>query len=282
MKHVIVGIGEILWDVFPTGKALGGAPANFAYHATRLGAEGWAISAIGNDELGQEIQDVVKQKNLKNLIAVTDKPTGTVQVTLDDKGVPSYDITRDVAWDNIPFTPEMKELAARTTAVCFGSLMQRNDVSRTTAMEFIKAMPADALKVFDINLRQHYYSKELITASLEISDILKINDEEIRVVADLFGLEGTDQDACRQLIKDFSLKLVILTKGADGSEVITEDEVIVQKVGKVDVVDTVGAGDSFTAAFIVSYLNGESFETAQKKASETAAYVCAHKGAMPE
>lgn len=282
MKHVIVGIGEILWDVFPTGKALGGAPANFAYHATRLGAEGWAISAIGNDELGQEIQDVVKQKNLKNLIAVTDKPTGTVQVTLDDKGVPSYDITRDVAWDNIPFTPEMKELAARTTAVCFGSLMQRNDVSRTTAMEFIKAMPADALKVFDINLRQHYYSKELITASLEISDILKINDEEIRVVADLFGLEGTDQDACRQLIKDFSLKLVILTKGADGSEVITEDEVIVQKVGKVDVVDTVGAGDSFTAAFIVSYLNGESFEVAQKKASDTAAYVCAHKGAMPE
>ena len=213
---------------------------------------------------------------------MTDKPTGTVQVTLDDKGIPSYDITRDVAWDNIPFTPEMKELAARTTAVCFGSLMQRNDVSRTTAMEFIKAMPADALKVFDINLRQHYYSKELITASLEISDILKINDEEIRVVADLFGLEGTDQDACRQLIKDFSLKLVILTKGADGSEVITEDEVIVQKVGKVDVVDTVGAGDSFTAAFIVSYLNGESFETAQKKASDTAAYVCAHKGAMPE
>ena len=282
MKHVIVGIGEILWDVFPTGKALGGAPANFAYHATRIGAECWAISAIGDDELGLEIQDVVKQKNLKNLIAVTDKPTGTVQVTLDDKGVPSYDITRDVAWDNIPFTPEMKELAARTTAVCFGSLMQRNDVSRTTAMEFIKAMPADALKVFDINLRQHYYSKELITASLEISDILKINDEEIRVVADLFGLEGTDQDACRQLIKDFSLKLVILTKGADGSEVITEDEVIVQKVGKVDVVDTVGAGDSFTAAFIVSYLNGESFETAQKKASETAAYVCAHKGAMPE
>ena len=131
MKHVIVGIGEILWDVFPTGKALGGAPANFAYHATRLGAEGWAISAVGHDGLGQEILDVVKQKNLKNIISVTDKPTGTVMVTLDEKGIPSYDITRDVAWDNIPFTPEMKELAARTTAVCFGSLMQRNMTSRT-------------------------------------------------------------------------------------------------------------------------------------------------------
>lgn len=282
MKHVIVGIGEILWDVFPTGKALGGAPANFAYHATRLGAEGWAISAVGHDGLGQEILDVVKQKNLKNIIVVTDKPTGTVMVTLDDKGIPSYDITRDVAWDNIPFTPEMKELAARATAVCFGSLMQRDMTSRTTAMEFIKAMPEGSLKVFDINLRQHYYSAELISASMEVADILKINDEEIRVVADLYGIEGSDEDVCRCLIERYSLKLVILTKGADGSEVVTADEVIDQKVGKVDVVDTVGAGDSFTAAFIVSYLNGESFEVAQRKASEVAAYVCAHKGAMPE
>ena len=282
MKHVIVGIGEILWDVFPTGKALGGAPANFAYHATRLGAEGWAISAVGHDGLGQEIMDVVKQKNLKNIISVTDKPTGTVMVTLDEKGIPSYDITRDVAWDNIPFTPEMKELAARTTAVCFGSLMQRDMTSRTTAMEFIKAMPEGSLKVFDINLRQHYYSEELISASMAVADILKINDEEIRVVADLYGIEGSDEDVCRRLIERYSLKLVILTKGADGSEVVTSDEVIDQKVGKVDVVDTVGAGDSFTAAFIVSYLNGESFEVAQRKASEVAAYVCAHKGAMPE
>jgi len=176
----------------------------------------------------------------------------------------------------------MKDLAAVTTAVCFGSLMQRNIISRTTAMEFIKAMPEDSLKVFDINLRQDYYSKELIADSMQIADILKINDEEIRIVADLFGIEGSDEDACRRLITDFNLKLVILTKGADGSEVVTSDEVIVQKVGKVDVVDTVGAGDSFTAAFIVSYLNGESFEEAQRKASETAAYVCAHKGAMPE
>lgn len=277
-----MGIGEILWDVFPTGKALGGAPANFAYHATRLGAEGWAISAIGSDELGDEILDVVKQKNLKNIIAVTDKPTGTVQVTLDENGVPSYDITKDVAWDNIPFTEEMKALAARTTAVCFGSLMQRNHVSRATAMEFIKAMPENALKVFDINLRQDYYSKELISASLEIADILKINDEEIRTVASLYDIPGTDEDVCRKLIDDYSLRLVILTKGADGSEVVTPDEVIEQKVGKVDVVDTVGAGDSFTAAFIVSYLNGESYQTAQKNASDTAAYVCARKGAMPE
>ena len=280
-KKVIVGIGEILWDMLPSGKALGGAPANFAYHATRLGEEGWAVSAIGPDALGREILDIVAEKRLKSIISCTDKPTGTVQVELDAKGVPTYTIMEDVAWDNIPFTPEMEALARRADAVCFGSLVQRM-ASHESVLRFLRATRPDTLKVFDINLRQHYYSREVLEESLKLADILKINDEEIRIVADLFGLEGDDVAACRALIGRYDLRLVILTKGADGSEVITADETIPQPAGEAKVVDTVGAGDSFTAAFVVAYLRGDSLADAQRLASDTAAYVCSCKGAMPE
>ena len=281
MKKVIVGIGEILWDMLPSGKALGGAPANFAYHAGRLGAEGWAVSAVGEDALGREILDLVASKGLHSLIAVTDKPTGTVQVSLDERGVPTYNIMEDVAWDNIPFTADMEALAKRADAVCFGSLVQRMG-SRESVLRFVRSMRPDALKVFDINLRQLYYSKEVIKESLKLADILKINDEEIGIVAGMFGLAGDDRDSCRALIEAFGLRLVILTRGAEGSEVITTDEVIPQGVGDVEVVDTVGAGDSFTAAFVVAYLRGDSLAEAQRLATETASYVCSRKGAMPD
>jgi fructokinase len=280
MKKTIVGIGEILWDMLPSGKALGGAPANFAYHAMRLGEEGWAVSAVGDDALGREILDIVASKKLKNLIALSDKPTGTVEVELDSRGVPSYNIMEDVAWDNIPFTPEMEELAKRADAVCYGSLVQRMK-SRESVLRFVRAMRPEALKVFDINLRQHYYDREILEESLKLADILKINDEEIRIVAGMFGLGDDDAAACRSLIADYGLKLVILTRGAEGSEVVTADEVIPQAVGHVDVVDTVGAGDAFTAAFVVAYLRGDPLADAQKLATETASYVCSRKGAMP-
>ena len=280
MKKVIVGIGEILWDMLPSGKALGGAPANFAYHSMRLGEEGWAVSAVGDDALGREILDIVESKKLKNLIALSDKPTGTVEVELDARGVPTYNIMEDVAWDNIPFTPEMEELARKADAVCFGSLVQRMN-SRGAVLGFVRAMRPDALKVFDINLRQHYYGREVLEESLKLADILKINDEEIRIVADLFGLGDDDVVACRELIARYGLKLVILTKGPEGSVVVTSDRVIPQAAGEAEVVDTVGAGDAFTAAFVVAYLRGDSLEEAQRLASDTAAYVCSCKGAMP-
>ena len=280
-KKVIVGIGEILWDMLPSGKALGGAPANFAYHATRLGEEGWAVSAIGPDALGREIMDIVTEKRLKNVISVTDKPTGTVQVELDARGVPTYTIMEGVAWDHIPFTPEMEALAKRADAVCFGSLVQRM-ASRESVLRFLRATRPEALKVFDINLRQHYYSPEVLEESLKIADILKINDEEIRIVADMFGLGGDDTAVSRALIDRYGLRLVILTKGAEGSEVITADDTLPQPAGEAEVVDTVGAGDSFTAAFVVAYLRGDTLADAQRLASDTAAYVCSRKGAMPE
>lgn len=280
-KKVIVGIGELLWDMLPSGKAIGGAPANFAYHAGRLGEEGWVVSAVGDDALGHEILDVLDEKRLHSLVAMVDKPTGTVQVSLDDAGVPTYTIVEDVAWDHIPFTPKMQDLASRADAVCFGSLVQRNG-SRASVLKFLEAVPASALKVFDINLRQHFYTPEILRKSLEIADVLKINDEEIVTLSEMFGLGSDPREACRKLIGQYSLRFVLLTKGAQGSEVISPDEAIPQGVGKVDVVDTVGAGDAFTAAFTVAYLRGDSLADAQKLAGEVTAYVCSHKGAMPE
>ena len=279
-KKVIVGIGEILWDMLPSGKALGGAPANFAYHAQRLGEEGWAVSAVGDDPLGREILNIVDGKGLHRIISVVGQPTGTVEVTLDARGVPSYNIKEGVAWDNIPFTPEMEALAQRADAVCFGSLVQRM-ASRASVLRFLRATRPDCLKVFDINLRQHYYSREVLEESLQLADILKINDEEIRTVAGLFGLGDDDTAACRALIAHYGLRMVILTRGPQGSEIITPAELIPEAAGEAVVVDTVGAGDSFTAAFVVAYLRGDSLADAQRLASQTAAYVCSHKGAMP-
>ena len=281
MKNIIVGLGEILWDVFPERKILGGAPANFAYHISQFGFNGYAVSAIGKDLLGKEILDSLKQKGLNHLIESTDFPTGEVKVSVDNWGVPQYKICEGVAWDNIPFTPALANLAKETQVVCFGSLAQRNEVSRATIHAFLDAMPKDSLKIFDINLRLHYYTKEVIEFSLEKADILKINDEEVVKIAQLFGWEGTEKEICKQLLSKYQLDILILTKGTEGSWVLTPKEESFLPTPKITIADTVGAGDSFTAAFIASHLHGRCLVASHQLAVEVSAYVCQQHGAMP-
>ncbi len=282
MEGKIIGLGEILWDMLPTGKQLGGAPANFAYHVCRLGGNGWAVSAISDDELGREIKNTLSTKKLNTILEEVNEPTGTVQVTLNAAGVPTYDITEGVAWDHIPFTERIGDLAKETSAVCFGTLAQRSPESRATIHEFIENMPDGSLKVYDINLRQNYYDEKIISDSLRLADILKINNEELDIVSKMLSLSGTQEERCRAISRAFNLKFVILTKGGDGSEVVLEDKVHISRPGKIDIVDTVGAGDSFTAAFILAYLRGESLEKAHTLATEVSSYVCTKAGAMPE
>lgn len=282
MEGKIIGLGEILWDMLPTGKQLGGAPANFAYHVCRLGGNGWAVSAISDDELGREIKNTLSTKKLNTILEEVNEPTGTVQVTLNAAGVPTYDITEGVAWDHIPFTERIGNLAKETSAVCFGTLAQRSPESRATIHKFIESMPAGSLKVYDINLRQKYYDEKIISDSLRLADILKINDEELEIVSRMLCLTGTSEERCRAISREFNLKFVILTMGGDGSKVILEDRVHLSTPGKINIVDTVGAGDSFTAAFMLAYLRGESIEKAHTLATEVSSYVCTKAGAMPE
>ena len=284
MNKIVVGMGEALWDVLPEGKKIGGAPANFAYHVSQFGLPSCVVSAIGDDALGKEIIENFTSKGLDQLIAEVPYPTGTVQVEIDQTGIPLYDIKENVAWDNIPYTEHLDALAKRTKAVCFGSLAQRNVVSRNTINHFLDTMPKDddSLIVFDVNLRQGFYNKEILCKSMQNCNILKINDEELITVSRMFGYPGIDlQDKCWILLGKNNLKMLILTCGINGSYVFTPGNVSFQPTPKVEVADTVGAGDSFTAAFIASILKGKSVTEAHSIAVKTSAYVCTQKGAMP-
>lgn len=284
MKDIVVGMGEALWDVLPEGKKIGGAPANFAYHVSQFGLPSCVVSAVGNDALGMEIIENFTSKGLNQLIAEVPYPTGTVQVEIDQAGVPQYEIKENVAWDNIPYTAHLESLAERTKAVCFGSLAQRNVVSRNTINRFLDAMPDSdgKLIVFDVNLRQGFYNKEILCNSMKRCNILKINDEELVTVSRMFGYPGIDlQDKCWILLGKYNLKMLILTCGINGSYVFTPGNVSFQPTPKVEIADTVGAGDSFTAAFIASILKGKSVPEAHSLAVRTSAYVCTKKGAMP-
>lgn len=284
MNEIVVGMGEALWDVLPEGKKIGGAPANFAYHVSQFGLPSCVVSAIGNDALGKEIIENFTSKGLDQLIAEVPYPTGTVQVEIDQTGIPLYDIKENVAWDNIPYTEHLDALAKRTKAVCFGSLAQRNVVSRNTINHFLDTMPKDddSLIVFDVNLRQGFYNKEILCKSMQKCNILKINDEELITVSRMFGYPGIDlQDKCWILLGKYNLKMLILTCGINGSYVFTPGNVSFQPTPKVEVADTVGAGDSFTAAFIASILKGKSVTEAHTIAVKASAYVCTQKGAMP-
>lgn len=283
-RRRIVGIGEALWDVLPEGRKIGGAPANFAYHVSQFGFPGCAVSAVGGDEPGRELRRQFLAKGVQHALEEVPFPTGTVEVTLDGAGKPEYEIRRDVAWDNIPFTAELEALARQTRAVCFGSLAQRSPVSRQTIVRFLETMPGGEgqYRIFDINLRQQFYTREVVVDSLHRCNILKINDEELEVVSGMFGLEpATPEERCRALLETYGLRALILTCGAEGSYVFTPGGMSYVATPRVEVADTVGAGDSFTAAFLSALLAGRSTGEAHRLAVDVSAYVCTCHGAMP-
>ena len=282
-KDLIVGIGEALWDCLPEGRKLGGAPANFAYHVGQFGFNSCAVSAVGNDALGEETLAEFDAKKVNYVMPRVDFPTGTVQVTLDEVGVPTYDIKQNVAWDNIPYTNEIGALAKRCKAVCFGSLAQRSEESRKTIYKFIDHTPKDALRIFDINLRQNFYSQDVLRASLRRCNVLKINDEELVIIGRMFGYPGLDfENKCWLILGKYNLDMLILTCGVNGSYVFSRGAMSFLETPKVKVADTVGAGDSFTGSFVAYILAGLPVHEAHRKAVNVSAFVCTQKGAMPE
>lgn len=288
-SRYVVGLGEALWDVLPEGKKLGGAPANFAFHAGQFRLNSIAVSALGEDRLAEETVEQLEEKHLQYCMPRVPYPTGTVLVELDGEGVPTYNIKENVAWDNIPFNDDVKAIAENTQAVCWGSLAQRNVVSRESIYRFLDATPEDCMKIFDINLRQNFYTREVITESLERANVLKINDEELVVVARMFGLQGTDLEAkCRTLLTDYHLDMLILTCGENGSYIFTPATpdcplggTSFMETPRVEVSDTIGAGDSFTGTLVASLIEGMPVRQAHARAVKVSAYVCTQPGAMP-
>ena len=273
----VIGIGELLWDVLPAG-----APVNFTHYVNQSGCEGYAVSAIGSDASGDELIAKFVSLGLNaDYLQRNAFPTGSVGVTLDDKGVPTYDIYENVAWDNIVTDEATLALASQADAVCWGSLAQRSGVSRRTILAIVDAVRSDALKVFDINLRQNYYDEPTLAASLERATVLKLNDDELKVLAPMYSLSGDDEAQLRQLLGRFSLRYVVYTMGAVGSLILGADgSRSYVATPKVTVADTVGAGDSFTATFVSMLLQGRPLAEAHRRAVDVAAYVCTCNGAI--
>ena len=284
-EHIIVGVGELLWDIFPSGKQLGGATANFAYHSALLGNRGIIASRVGNDALGQEALLRVEQLGLTTAYIQRDaaRPTGTVQVKVDEKGQPDFTITEDVAWDFMEWTPEWQALATQADAVCFGSLAQRSPRSRETIRRFLQATRREALRVFDVNLRQSFFSAAILTESLRLAQIVKLNDAELPRLMRILELgDGDDEEeSARLLLKTFDLELVCVTRGAHGSLLVTDTRTVAHPGFSVRVADTVGSGDAFTAALAHYYLRRASLERISDAANRLGAWVATQVGATP-
>jgi fructokinase len=282
-RFVIVGLGEALWDVFPDEECFGGAPANFASHAAMLGAETYVVSQVGDDELGHNAISALAGHGVKtDLVAVSrEHPTGTVEVKLDSSGQPRYTIARDVAWDFIGWSDALESLAARAHVVCFGTLAQRSETSRATIRSFVQATPRNCLRIFDVNLRQDFYSDSIVLDSLEIANAAKLNDEELRTVAAICRLDGDERDQLNQLRKRYNLQLVALTKGAKGAILFDGESFAECSAEKVTVKDTVGAGDAFAASMALGWLRRANPERICQRACRVAAFVCSQAGAVP-
>jgi fructokinase len=287
MDFNVVGIGEVLWDLLLTGPQLGGAPANFAYHAHALGAEAQVITRVGDDDYGREIIRRLHEMGLPGRTVQIDEtaPTGTAKVELSGNGLAHFTIQENVAWDYISTTPEALAAARKAHAICFGSLAQRSEPSRNTIQQLVAAAPADALRVFDINLRQQFYSRGLIERSLRLANVLKLNDDELLSLAEMFSLTGSTEHQVECLARTFRLRVVALTRGANGSLLYQKEKNEARwsdcPSRPVKVVDTVGAGDSFTAALVLGLLRKMDLDEINTLANDVARYVCSQAGATP-
>jgi|TARA_B110000438_G_scaffold69155_1_gene69416 fructokinase len=269
----ILSIGELLWDIFPDKKILGGAPANFVFHARQFGSDATLFTALGNDKQGLDLEKTAAKAGIIMQSSRVSHPTGTAEIILNNEQVPTYKLNDNCAWDHIPLTNNLKIFAAKADLIVFGTIAQRNFESRNTIKKALKLSKPSSKILFDINLRLNFYTKEIIEESLSAANYLKLNDEEESVLQNLFNKN------IEQIISDFNLELAILTLGPKGSKIITSNSMSECPAAKCKIVDTVGAGDSFTAFFIINYLKGMSISESQKKASKVAAYVCAHNGA---
>jgi fructokinase len=283
--YTIVGLGELLWDCLPEGRKLGGAPANFAYHANALGNKGIVVTRVGTDVPGNEAVEILKNAGLDTAYIQRDDEhaTGTVDVTVDAQGHATYTFASNVAWDHMELSPQWTHLAQIADAVCFGSLAQRGPDSARTVHAFLESLPPTALKVFDVNLRQHFYNAEIIDASLHQSDILKLNEEELPVLARLLDIPWTDEKEVLEVIrKRYKLDLMCYTRSSRGCYFVSATECCDHPGYRVKVADTIGAGDAFTATVVHHYLAGATLNTIAEAASRRGAWVATQAGAMPD
>ncbi len=283
MHFKVIGIGEVLWDLLPSGREMGGAPANFACHARALGADASVITRVGNDSLGWDIRRRLEQRSIaNNTVQVDDKaPTGTVTVSLSGNGVPHFLIQEHVAWDRLMLTPEALHAVGEADALCFGTLAQRNESARRTIQGLVAAAPANAIRLFDVNFRQKYFSREVIEQSLRLANVLKCNDSELPILARLLGLAGSVRQQIEQLTRTFDLRLVALTRGPAGSLIFQAGEWSECPSMPIRIVDTVGAGDAFAAALVMGMLHKMQLDEINTLANELACYVCSCVGATP-
>ena len=284
VRHLVIGLGELLWDLLPAGKQLGGAPANFAYITSLLGDDGIPASRLGNDDLGRlALRRLVELGLPTDFVQIDEhRPTGTVKVQLDTCGQPGFEICELVAWDFLEWTRQWQELAQRADAVCFGSLAQRSATSRATIRKFLESTRREAVRVFDVNLRQRFFTAEILSDSMKLATIAKLNHEELPRIMQLFGLEHRDDESsARRLASLFDLNLVCVTRGNSGSLLATPEGRHEHQGFQVRVADTVGAGDAFTAAMVHEYLRGASLERMNEAANRVGAWVASEVGATP-
>jgi fructokinase len=280
---IVVGLGELLWDLLPAGKQLGGAPANFAYITTLLGGRGIPLSRVGKDDQGAEALRRLTQLGLPTSFVQIDarRPTGTVKVELK-AGQPRYEISESVAWDFLEWTPEWEKLAGQADAVCFGSLAQRSPQSCETIRKFLRATSSGAVHIFDVNLRGDFYSPELLAESMSLANIVKLNDEELPKIMRLGGLVHSDEISSAEMLQSlYDLELVCITRGNRGSLLLSKSGLNVHHGFHVKVADTIGAGDAFAAGLIHEYLHGASLDGMNEVANLVGAWVASQAGATP-